>query len=509
MPLSIRERSQKVAACIKETVGQTLREIAITTGLKKSSVYRHQQAIARRNQYAESSFWETATGNQWLSRLVFGLVYYFGIKQGVGAESLSEFIQAIHLDTHVASSPSALRALKRRVSQSIEDYGSVQSVHCQPKAGEGICVGADETFFGLPVLVLLELSSGYLFIETECENRTYQTWLEQVQAWQSSQEWHCHYLVSDGAKALVKLAVSGLTCVHVADVFHALRALNRPLGQMIGRRLTRARKRQADSQQQPLQQDKRTYRHALEAITQAIHPFDLNDQQWQSERTLLTRLAPPLQQLWDLAHSYDSEKAQAAIDTFEGHISGFAQGITAWQQWVSTALQAKTSDDNLRQWVRTALLPWVYWQQQADKTRQPSLKRRYQQAASDAFDKFFEHPLTLQVDDQQRQDWILWCDEFCAKYQRSSSAVEGRNGYLAKLHHARRGFSQQALKVLTIIHNFDLKRADGTTAAQRLFKHEFPRPFEWMLENVGALPLPRRSAKAHRANSTYAKVVPD
>jgi hypothetical protein len=29
-----------------------------------------------------------------------------------------------------------------------------------PAEGQGICVGADETFFGLPVLVLLELSSG-------------------------------------------------------------------------------------------------------------------------------------------------------------------------------------------------------------------------------------------------------------------------------------------------------------------------------------------------------------
>ena len=54
---------------------------------------------------------------QWLVRLVFGLIYYFGIKQGVGAESLSEFIQAIHLDTHVASSASTLRQLKHRVNQ--------------------------------------------------------------------------------------------------------------------------------------------------------------------------------------------------------------------------------------------------------------------------------------------------------------------------------------------------------------------------------------------------------
>lgn len=81
--------------------------------------------------------------------------------------------------------------------------------------------------------------------------------------------------------------------------------------------------------------------------------------------------------------------------------------------------------------------------------------------------------------------------------------MEGRNGYLAKLHHARRGFSAQSLKVLTIIHNFDLKRQDGTTAAQRLFAHEFPEQFEWMLTQIGDLPMPRQSASTQQLNSLH------
>jgi len=121
MPFNIRERSQKVASCIKTKASETLKVIANTTGLHPSSVYRHQQAIKRRDQYPESSFWETEAGYQWLLRLVFGLVYPFGVKQGVGAESLSEFIQAIHLDTPVASSPSALRQMKGPVHQAVLD----------------------------------------------------------------------------------------------------------------------------------------------------------------------------------------------------------------------------------------------------------------------------------------------------------------------------------------------------------------------------------------------------
>jgi len=123
MPLNIRERSQKVADCIKTKAGQTLKTIAASTRLHPSSVHRHRQGISRRNQYPESSFWETEAGYRWLTRLVFGLVYDFGVKQGVGAESLSAFIQAMHLDTHVASSASSLRTLKQRVEQGVIDYG--------------------------------------------------------------------------------------------------------------------------------------------------------------------------------------------------------------------------------------------------------------------------------------------------------------------------------------------------------------------------------------------------
>ncbi|MEM6717061.1 MAG: DUF6399 domain-containing protein, partial [Cyanobacteria bacterium P01_C01_bin.147] len=380
----------------------------------------------------------------------------------------------------------------------------------------------------------LELASGFIFIETECENRTYATWMDQVKQWWADGFWQCHYLVSDGAKALVKLAVSGLGCASVADLFHALRALSKPLGQGLGRQAAVLKKRHEKLQkqlnkhgeetvppalrsaiesmttaQQQLQQDQQTYQTALEHISQRIHPFTLDSQQWQTANALLTHLAPPLQHLWDLAQTYNTQKAQKAIDTFETQIASFAQGIDAWRQWVEIDLADKIQDLALQTWVLSFLMPWLYWTQQADKTRKPALKQAYQQAANSAFDRLQQQPLTQQLDDSQWQDWLGWGQEFCTKYQRTSSAVEGRNGYLSKLHHARRGFSEQSLQVLTILHNFDLKRADGTTAAQRLFGYEFPDLFEWMLDHIGELPMPRKSSKAHRTKSPYAELVPD
>ena len=98
--------------------------------------------------------------------MVLGVVYYFGIKQGVGSERISEFFQAVRLEQQVGSSASALRTLEQQMQQKILDYEQAQGLHCQPRSGTGICVGGDETFFGgMPILVMMELASGYILSE--------------------------------------------------------------------------------------------------------------------------------------------------------------------------------------------------------------------------------------------------------------------------------------------------------------------------------------------------------
>lgn len=82
-----------------------------------------------------------------------------------------------------------------------------------------------------------------------------------------------------------------------------------------------------------------------------------------------------------------------------------------------------------------------------------------------------------------------------AKFQRTTSAIEGRNGYLSRLHHSGRGLSEKDLQVLTIIHNFDLKRADGSTAASRFFGRDFPPLFQELMLRIDDLPEPRKPRK--------------
>src|SRR5437879_13648492 len=90
---------------------QSIRNLADRTGLSKSSVHRHLQAMNRRDRYPESSLWETEAGRHWLIRLVVATLFVFGLKRGVGAETISEFFAHLHLEAHVPCSPRALRSV--------------------------------------------------------------------------------------------------------------------------------------------------------------------------------------------------------------------------------------------------------------------------------------------------------------------------------------------------------------------------------------------------------------
>ena len=72
-----------------------------------------------------------------------------------------------------------------------------------------------------------------------------------------------------------------------------------------------------------------------------------------------------------------------------------------------------------------------------------------------------------------------------AVFQRSSSKVEGRNGYLSLRSHQLRGLDlPRKRQCFTAIHNFFLTRPDGTTAAERFFGQKPRSMFAAILESV-------------------------
>jgi hypothetical protein len=78
-----------------------------------------------------------------------------------------------------------------------------------------------------------------------------------------------------------------------------------------------------------------------------------------------------------------------------------------------------------------------------------------------------------------------------AVFQRSSSNVEGRNGYLSLRSHQLRGLDlPRKRECFTAIHNFFLTRPDGTTAAARFFGQKPRCMFTAILASVELPPAP-------------------
>ena len=112
-------KSRLLFNSFRDNTKASLRQVARQTGLSKSSVHRLGQAMARRNQHPEAWFWETEDGHRWFIRLLVAVLYVFGLKRGVGTETLSEFFACLRLEQHVGWSPSPLRAMMEKLARLI------------------------------------------------------------------------------------------------------------------------------------------------------------------------------------------------------------------------------------------------------------------------------------------------------------------------------------------------------------------------------------------------------
>ena len=76
------------------------------------------------------------------------------------------------------------------------------------------------------------------------------------------------------------------------------------------------------------------------------------------------------------------------------------------------------------------------------------------------------------------------------------------------MYHNRRGLEPGRLQALTVMHNYGITRSDGTTAAERLFGTPFPDVFDWLVGQMGELPLARKGKRRAIRNPLNLNPVP-
>src|SRR5262245_50558965 len=228
---------------IRDHGQQSIRSLAERTGLSKSSVHRHLQAMDRRDRYPESSLWETSEGHAWLIRLVVATPVVFGLKRGVGAETISEFFSRLHLEAHVGCSPSALRSVMHTLERFILETTAAWEKEGIAHGEIRPVIGAvDETFLQRMMLVFMDLATGYLLMEEMAADRGFATGYDRANERLTAFGTEVLYLVSDRAKALIKLAHTGLGCLSIPDLFHLSHDLAKGYALAIFGRLRQAKR---------------------------------------------------------------------------------------------------------------------------------------------------------------------------------------------------------------------------------------------------------------------------
>src|SRR5882762_11533749 len=204
-------------------------------------------------------------------------------------------------------SPSALRSLIHMLERTIVETAAAWEQEGIDHGEIRPIIGAvDETFLQRMMLVFMELTSGYLLVEEVAVNRTYDTWSGLVKTRLKTLGVEVSYLVSDRAKALIKLAETGLDCLSIPDVFHLSHELTKSYALVLFSRLRQAQQALhqaqerlrmcqgsdpsgADAQQaqavveacaaqvQHWETAESAYRHHLERVSLLVHPWRLVD----------------------------------------------------------------------------------------------------------------------------------------------------------------------------------------------------------------------------------------
>src|SRR5256712_6150199 len=317
------------------------------------------------------------------------------------------------------------------------------------------------------------------------------------------------------------LAEQGLECVSIPEVFPLIHDLVKSYSLAICRPLRQARQalHQAreslttcqashrgseEAQQAQAEVEAReaeverwesvhsAYRHHLETVSLIVHPWRIFNSMPQTSQEVESRLHAEIDAITAFIATHGLPAKQKTVEKVRKQLAGLSALVDLWWQRVWHDVQQVALTPMWQRWVDEQWLPLMYWQHHVSRTRCPRRKAKLVQALEAVHDTFDRHPITRQLASDVLEGWKAWAAEHTKAFQRASSAVEGRNGTLAQLHHNQRGVPKQRYTVWTVLHNFDCRAADGTPPAARFFRRGFPDLFETVLSTVEDLPRPRQ-----------------
>ena len=476
-----------------------------------------------------ATFFCSAAGELVLRRIVLAAITTFQFQGACGIRPVGTFIERAGLHRFVATSRGALHPLAAGIESDLVAWRDrEQPALAQQMKPRAITLVLDEHFHsGKPCLVGQEPTTGFLAVECYRERRDATTWKGAIEEGTHGMPVEVIQLTSDEARALICLAEKGLHTAHSPDLFHGQRDMLQPLLLPLSRPIQKAEKelekagRHSDQLDTPLQepQSEQEFLNLIEAVREE----EAIRQQLEEAKQLKEEAVRQVRGVGDDYHPFDRETgkpvtAEEVGKRLTGHVDRLAevvaqadldekatQAVNKSRTWLATLMgcvawfwslaNARVEELELgaeqERVVKEKLLAGHYWAMAARRARTEQERKRLKEMAEGLKKEAWQEDGALSaLSEEERREVEEVARETAGLFQRSSSAVEGRNGRLSLQQHGHSRVSEGRLKALTVLHNYLVKRRDGTTAAQRFFGQKHKDVFCWLLDRMPSLPRP-------------------
>ena len=484
------------------------------------------------------SFFESPVGTAFLHRLVLG-AHFVITMLGVGSvRHVCELFELVGLDQFIASSYGAQYSVSTKMEQAITDFDHSErerlAASMPPKE---ITVCQDETFHPETCLVAIEPVSNFLLLEKYADSRKASEWTTAMEEATQGLPVSIVQSASDEGKGILHHVKNDLGVQHAPDVFHVQHEIVKGTSAVLASKKKKAetRVKQATEEvdrcigeQEEYQQARHgpgrppRFDHRIEAALQSQEEARRDLEAAESHQQ---RMKEAIQKIGKVYHPVDLETGKlrqadevseslndcfAAMEAVASEANLLERSLKKIQKakrvvvdMVATILfyhmsiQAKVGALSLPPKVELAvtdtLIPGLYIKRVSEQAKSADERRRLRMKSQDIIGLLQgeDSPFSgLSVDELKL---IQQVGEECANlFQRSSSCVEGRNGQLSLRHHGLHRLSNRKLAALTAVHNYFIKRRDGTTPAERFFGAKPKELYEFLLSKID---LPGRPAR--------------
>jgi hypothetical protein len=484
-----------------------------------------------------ADFFQRGPGLAFLHRLVIAFHLVCAEIGACGIRLVCLFLRLTGLDRFVAASYGAQQQVNRQIEEAIIDYNQSETLRlAKTMPPKDLSVTQDETFTGGLCLITMDPESNFIILEQLAQARDQVSWNEGMAP--ALAQLNCRVIqsTSDEASGLLAYVAHYLEAHHSPDLFHVQHELvkavsgprapkERAAHQAVTDATQQLERLQHDPQRAGDEPEKRgpgrpkarvsleQAQQALEAATQEhkrlaqqreqvrahirgighdYHFVDLERGVRRNGPLIASDIHGHIEQIRIVAQQEKlSQSCLERIDKAERVVPKMQATIAFVSGYVGQQVAQLDLVPPVAFAMHAKLIP-AYYLDRVAKTRTVEGGAPLRDLAERLRTPLFEPGGALSALSPQAQTHLHnAAKRLAAVFQRSSSNVEGRNGYLSLRSHQLRGLDlPRKRECFTAIHNFFLTRPDGTTAAERFFGQKPRSMFAAILESVELAPAP-------------------